>query len=69
MLFRVGAAPPRLTQRIELFLTLPLGHGAPVVRVRCKGHVVRAAPSGFPGGGYDVGVAIEGYALQSRLVG
>lgn len=69
ILFRVGGAPPTLSKHLHIELALPLGGRAPVVRVRCTGHVVRARPSGFLGGGYEVAVAIEGYALERRLAG
>lgn len=69
VLFRVGGAPPVVTQRLHVELALPLNGGVPLAMVRCTGHVVRARPSGFLGGGYEVALAIDGYALKRRFVG
>jgi hypothetical protein len=67
VLFRVGGAPPRETQRLDFIVALPLDGRSPAAHVRCTGHVVRMEPCAFAGGNPAVAVSIDGYALERRL--
>ena len=67
VLFRADGEPPPTTHSLDFIVTLPLEGETLAPCVRCTGRVVRIAPGQAAGGGHDVAVSIDGYALEGRL--
>jgi len=67
VLFRAEGPLADPVHAVDFVIDLPLNGVTPGPQLRCTGHVVRTAPGELAGGGQDVAVSIDGYALGSWL--
>lgn len=67
VLFRADGPLADPVHALDFIIDLPLNGVTPGPQLRCTGHVVRIAPGELAGGGQDVAVSIDGYALGSWL--